>query len=66
MEKITIRVPKPKMVTPADFCGMVRITPEAESILRRFVRETEMSMKWVASRIIEEAADSIDWEFEED
>lgn len=66
MEKITIRIPKPKMVAPADFCGTVRITPEAESILRRFVRETGMSMRYIVSRIIEEAADSIDWEWEDD
>ncbi len=58
--KIVISIPKGKQMSE-DLCGLVRITPEAESILRRMCRETGVSMKKIASAIIEQSAESVEF-----
>ena len=56
MKKIIIPY---KPVVKSELCGVVRITPEAESILRRMCRETGVPISKIASTIIEQAADSV-------
>lgn len=42
-------------------CGVVRVTPEAESILRRMCRETGVPISKIASTIIEQAAEFVEF-----
>lgn len=58
MEKII--VPCPKKVR-TDLCGLIRVSPEAESILRRMCRETGVPISRIASAIIEQAADYVEF-----
>lgn len=58
MEKIII--PYKPVIEPG-LCGVVRITPEAESILRRMCRETGVPISKIASTIIEQAAEYVEF-----
>lgn len=56
MKKIIIPY---KPVVKSERCGVIRISPEAESILRRMCRETGIPLSKLASTIIEQAADAV-------
>lgn len=57
--KIIIPYSKPQ-IEPG-LCGVIRITPEAESILRRMCRETGVPISKIASTILEQAAELVEF-----
>lgn len=60
MNKIKIKVHK----ADTRLCGHVRLTPEAERILRELQVETGLSARFLASQIIIQAADDVEVEVE--
>ena len=59
MNKIIIPYTKPQ-IEPG-LSGVIRITPEAESILRRMCRETGVPISKIASAILEQASDLVEF-----
>lgn len=59
MEKIVVAYNKPTCDT--NLCGVIRISPEAESILRRMCRESGVPISKIASAIIEQGAEYVEF-----
>ena len=59
MEKIVIPYTKPVRVT--HLSGVIRISPEAESILRRMCRDSGVPISKIASAIIEQGAELVEF-----
>lgn len=59
MRPIVLKVYKEEDL-PSDLRGMVRITPEAETIVRELQRASGLSLRHIASEIIIQAADYVE------
>ena len=59
MKKIVIPCKKP--ACSANLCGIIRVSPEAESILRRMCRESGLPLSKIASAIIEQGAELVEF-----
>lgn len=59
MEKIIITYSKPQL--EPGLCGVIRISPEAESVLRRMSRETGVPIGKIASTILERANELVEF-----
>lgn len=62
MEKkiiLTVHRPEPS------FCGVVRLDPEAEALIKQLQRETGMSAKYIVSQIIIQGFDLVEIKEEE-
>ena len=59
MEKIIIAYSKPRL--EPGLCGVVKISPEAESVLRRMNRETGVPLSKIASTILERADELVEF-----
>ena len=57
--RIVLRVHKCDVVSP-NLIGTVRVTPEAETVIKQLQRETGLSARSIVSQIIVQAADMID------
>lgn len=59
--KIVLTVHRPE----PSFCGVVRLDPQAEALVKQLQRETGMSAKYIVSQIIIQGYDLVEVKEEE-
>ena len=60
-KKIILTVHRPE----TSFCGVVRLDPEAEALIKQLQRESGMSAKYIVSQIIIQGFDLVEIKEEE-
>ena len=60
-KKIILTVHRPE----PSFCGVVRLDPQAEALVKQLQRETGMSAKYIVSQIIIQGFDLVEVERDE-